>query len=196
VSAVTVLLQWQGPSANQDRDATYAADVFSDALNTPGSRFQRRLVDSGLWQGVGVNYYTLANKGPITISGQTTPENLRRALAVLTEEIGKLDDPGYFTPDELEAVKAQRGTESAFGIERTSGLTHTVGFWWSVLDLDYFIGYVDNMAKQTPENLRAYAAKYIVGKPRITGVLLSPQARRSTGVTEAELVRIGGGVTP
>jgi zinc protease len=191
VSAVTVMLRWQGPSANKDRDATYAADVFSDALNTPGSRFQRRLVDSGLWQGVGVNYYTLANKGPITISGQTTPENLRRALAVLLEEIEKLDDAGYFTAAELEAVKAQRATESAFGIERTSGLTHTVGFWWAVLDLDYFLGYVDNMAKQTPENLRGYAAKYIVGKPRVTGVLLSPQARRSLNLTDEELNRAG-----
>lgn len=191
VSAVTVMLRWQGPSAKEDRDATYAADVFSDALNTPGSRFQRRLVDSGLWQGVGVNYYTLANKGPITISGQTTPENLRRALAVLLEEIEKLDDAGYFTATELEAVKAQRATESAFGIERTSGLTHTVGFWWAVLDLDYFLGYVDDMAKQTPEDLRRYAAKYIVGKPRVTGTLLSPTARRSLNLTEAELTRAG-----
>lgn len=194
VSAVTVLIQWQGPSANKDRDATYAADVFSDALNTPASRFQQRLVDSGLWQGVGVNYYTLANKGPITISGQTTPENFRRALAAMMDEIAKLDDPGYFTAEELVAVKAQRGTESAFGIERTSGLTHTVGFWWSVLDLDYFIGYVDNMARQTPENLRGYAQKYIVGKPHVTGVLLSPQARRALGLTEQELTRTG--VTP
>ena len=31
----------------KDRAATYTADVFSDALNTPGSRFQQRLVDSG-----------------------------------------------------------------------------------------------------------------------------------------------------
>src|SRR5690606_24440410 len=57
VSAATVLLQWQGPSASTDPDATFAADVFSDALNTPGSGFRTRLVDSGLWQDVVVNYY-------------------------------------------------------------------------------------------------------------------------------------------
>ena len=50
-SAVTVLLQWQGPSVQKDPGATYAADVFSDVMNTAGSTFQRRLVDSGLWQG-------------------------------------------------------------------------------------------------------------------------------------------------
>jgi zinc protease len=73
VSAVTAFVQWQGPSVRRDRAATYAADVFSDALNTPGSRFQRRLVDSGLWQTLLVNYYTLDQVGPITVSGQAAP---------------------------------------------------------------------------------------------------------------------------
>ena len=96
VGAVTVLIQWQGPSVRRDRATTYAADVFSDALNTKGSRFQRLLTDSGLWTAIGVNYYTLDQVGPITISGQTTPERLKEALAVLWREIEKLDDPGYF----------------------------------------------------------------------------------------------------
>ena len=187
VSAVTYMVQWQGPSVRKDAASTYAADVFSDALNTPGSRFQRRLVDSGLWQGVIVNYYTLDQVGPITISGQASPDKLRQAIAALTDEIQKLDDPGYFSTDELEAVKAQRAVESAFGAERTSGLTHTVGFWWSVADVEYFMGYVDNMAKQTPEDLRRYAARYIVGKPRVTGVLISPEDRRALNLTDAEL---------
>ena len=56
--------------------ATYAADVFSDVLNQPESTLQKKLVDTGLWQSIGVNYYTLDHVGPITISGQTTPEKL------------------------------------------------------------------------------------------------------------------------
>jgi len=47
VGAVTVLLQWQGPSVGKDPKSTYAADVFSDVLNDPASNFQQRLVDSG-----------------------------------------------------------------------------------------------------------------------------------------------------
>jgi zinc protease len=172
----------------KDRASTYAADVFSDALNNPDSRFQQRLVDSGLWQGVLVNYYTLDQVGPITVSGQAAPDKLRRALAALYDELEKVDDPGYFTPAELKQVKAQRAVESAFGAERTSGLTHTVGFWWSVADLDYFLGYVDTMAKQTAEDLRGYASRYIVGKPHVTGVLLSPRDRAALNLTEAELV--------
>lgn len=198
VGAVTVLIQWQGPSVRKDRDATYAADVFSDALNTKGSRFQRALTDDGLWQAVGVNYYTLDQVGPITISGQTTPENLKPALAALWREIAKLDDAGYFTPAELEAVKAQRGTESQFGIEKTSELTHTIGFWWAVADLDYFMGYVDNMAKQTPADLQRYAARFITGKPSVTGVLISAEDRRRLQLREADITGpvTGGEVKP
>jgi zinc protease len=191
VSAVLVMLQWQGPSVRRDPRSTYAADVFSDALNNPNSAFQQRLVDSGLFQGVSVNYYTLNQAGPITISAQTTPDKLKEGLAALEAEVQKLDDPGYFTAAELGDVKAQRATETAFGIERASGLTHTIGFWWSVADLEYFMGYVDNMAKQTPADLQRYAQRYIVGRPRVSGVLISPADRQSLGLTERDLLRVG-----
>jgi zinc protease len=189
VGAVTVFLQWQGPSVGKDPKSTYAADVFSDVLNDPGSQFQQRLVDSGLWQSMGVNYYTLNNVGPITISGQTTPENLRKALAALESEIAKFNTPGYFDAGELEAVKAHRAVTSAFDRERASGFAHTLGFWWTVADLEYYMGYVDNMAKQTVDDLRSYAVKYIVGKPRITGVLIDPGSRRQLGLTTDELAK-------
>lgn len=191
VGAVTVFLQWQGPSVGKDPKSTYAADVFSDVLNDPGSNFQQRIVDSGLWQSMGVNYYTLNNVGPITISGQTSPGNLRKALAALEAEIRKFNDPGYFDAGELEAVKAHRAVTSAFDRERASGFAHTLGFWWSVADLEYYMGYVDNMAKQTTADLRAYAGRYIVGKPRITGVLIDPAARQQISLTTMELTREG-----
>jgi zinc protease len=191
VSAVLVMLQWQGPSVRRDPGSTYAADVFSDALNSPSSAFQQRLVDSGLFQGVTVNYYTLNQAGPITISAQTTPDKLKEGMAALEAEVQKLDDPGYFSGRELVDVKAQRATETAFGIERASGLTHTVGFWWSVADLEYFMGYVDNMAKQTPADLQRYAQRYIVGKPRVSGVLISPADRQALNLSAADLLRVG-----
>ncbi len=194
VNAVTVQIQWHGPSASADQDATFAADVYSDVLNQPTSRFQQRLVESGLWQGVIVNYYTLNHVGPITISGQASPENLRRALAALDEELAATLEPGYFKAEELEAVKANRAVTTAFGQERASENSHTIGFWWSVIGLDYHLRYVDEMARQTPENLQAYARRYIVGKPRIVGVMLPEGQRAALRLTEDELA--GRGVTP
>ena len=191
VGAVTVLLQWQGPSVGKDPNATYSADVFSDVLNQPNSTLQRKLVDTGLWQSVNVNYYTLNHVGPITISGQTTPDKLKAALAALDAEIARFTQPGYISKDELEAVKAQRAVSSAFGRERASSFSQTIGFWWSVADLEYYMGYIDNMAKQTVADLRSYASKYIVGKPRVTGVLIPADARQSIALTEADLIPRG-----
>ncbi len=188
INAVAVLIQWQGPSVGRDPGATFAADVFSDVLNTPGSTFQKNLVDTGLWQGIGVNYYTLNQTGPISISGQTTPDKLRTAMAALEREIARFTDPTYITPAELEAVKSQRAVSSAFGIEKASEIAHTIGFWWSVANLDYFMGYTDQMAQQRITDLLRYTSTYIAGKPRVTSVLMSPEARRAIGLTEKELL--------
>jgi len=73
-------------------------------------------------------------------------------------------------------------------LERASGYAHQLGFWWAVTGLDYYYGYVDTMAKQTPADLRSYADKYIIGKPRVVGVLLSPEARRALKLSETDLL--------
>lgn len=188
VNAVTVWVTWQGPSVRKDPQATFAADVFSDVINQSLSTFQRRLTDSGLFQSVGFNYYTLDQVGPISIQGQTTPEKLKEALAALDREINQLANPGYITADQLEAAKAERAVSTAFGMDRASDFAHTLGFWWSVADLEYYMGYIDNMAKQTLQDLQAYVKKYIIGKPRITGVLIDPESRKALNLTKADLL--------
>lgn len=197
VNAVTVLIQWQGPSVRKDEDATFVADVFSDVLNNPQSRFQKRLVDTGLWQGVGVNYYTLNNVGPISISGQTTPDKLREALRALFAELRLVvTQPGYMSQEELDATKANRSVSTAFGLERSSESSHTIGFWWSVSGLDYYMKYNDEMGKRTAADLRAYANKYIIDRPHITGVMLTAPDRRRIGLNVLELSTIGARATP
>ena len=188
VGAVTVMFQWQGPSVRKDPGATYAADVFSDALNQPGSQLQRRLVDTGLFQSIGVNYYTLNQVGPISIVGQTTPDRLKEAVAALQKEVERLAEPGYITPEQLAATKAERAVSTAFGFDRPSEHAHTIGFWWSVSGLEYYMGYVDNMAAQTLDDVRNYARKYIVGKPMVVGILLPPGVKADLGLRDADVL--------
>ena len=80
---------------------------------------------------------------------------------------------------------------SAFDRERASGFAHTLGFWWSVASLEYYMGYVDYMAHQTIADLRAYARRYIVGKPHISGVLIAPEARQALKLAPNDLVMTG-----
>ena len=188
VNTVLAEVQWGGPGAHADVPATYAADVFSDVLNQPGSRFQRKLVDSGLWQSLVVNYYTLNHTGPITIGGEVAPDKLRSALAALHRELADVVKPGYITRDAVESVKRKRTVGTMESLERSSGFAHQLGFWWAVTGLDYFFGYVDTMGKQTPDDLRAYASRYIVGKPHVTGVLLSPRDRATLSLKESDLL--------
>ena len=188
---VVLMLQWQGPSAGADPASTYAADVFSDVLNQPGSRFQRRLVDSGLFQSIGVNYYTQNHVGPISIEGETTPEKLPRAVAALNAELAAVTTPGYFTADQLQATKQNRIVGTELSLERASGFAHQLGFWWAVTGLDYFFGYVDTMARQSPDDLIHYANTYIIGKPHVVGVLLSPQAETALKLSPSSLLQMG-----
>jgi zinc protease len=191
VNAVTVLVQWHGPSVRRDEAATFAADVYSDVLNNPQSRFQKRLVDSGLWQGVGVNYYTLNNTGPISVSGQTTPDRLREAIRAMLDELRASTEPGYISREELEATKANRAVTTQLGMERSSEFAHTIGFWWSVSGLEYYMKYVDEMAIRTTADLQRYARTYILGKPFVIGVVIPPAERRRINLTERELVLMG-----
>ena len=191
VNAVTVFVQWHGPSVRKDEGATFVADVYSDVLNNQQSRFQKKLVDSGLWQGVVVNYYTLNNIGPITVSGQTTPGKLRPAMAALFAELRETVVPGYITREELEATKADRAVKTAFGMERSTEFSHTVGFWWTVSGLDYYLKYNDEMAQRTAADLRAYATTYIIGKPHVVGVMMTGADRKKIGLTTEELMKSG-----
>jgi zinc protease len=188
IGTAILQLQWSGPSASKDPAATYAADVFSDVLNSPNSKFQQRLVDSGLFESIGVNYYTLNQVGPITIQGEVRPEKLKQALAALDDELRKVVEPGYITPQELEATKQHRIVDAMFQLEKSSGFANQLSFWWAVTGLDYFYGYVDTMAKQSPEDLRRYATTYILGKPRVVAVVLPAEARAAIRLTPADLL--------
>ena len=53
------------------------------------------------------------------------------------------------------------------------------------------MGYVDYMAQQTLGDLRAYARRYIVGKPHIAGVLIPADARAALKLTASDLVTAG-----
>src|SRR5207342_162825 len=120
------------------------------------------------------------------ISGEVAPGKLREAIAALDKELTEVVKPGYITKEAVDGVKRTRIVGSMESLERASGFAHQLGFWWAVTGLDYFFGYVDTMAKQTPEDLRSYASRYIVGKPHVTGVLLSPATRQELKLTEAE----------
>lgn len=172
VRNVTVRVEWQGPSASSDLEGTYAADVLGSLVDASGSTFQRHLVDSGLFTSVILTYQTLDHVGPITLYATTVTDSLPRALPALAREVEGLDDHDAFSDDEVRNSKRSRAVDAAFELDYPTEMAHTVGYWWSVLGLGYYMDYTTRMAAVTRADLRRYVARYIHGAPAVVGVLV------------------------
>jgi len=188
VNTVTVTVDWQGPSVTRDREQTYVADLLATALGNPTSKFYKALVESGLAFGVGFSYSTLMHIGPISIQGQTTPDKALELHRAILAEVEKLDDPGYLTDEELAAAKSEVAVAQIYEREQASELAGTVGYWWAVADLDYYLGYVDGIRAVSQEDIADFARTYVVGKPHVSGVLIDPAARAEIGFTASDLL--------
>ena len=162
--------------------ATYAADVLSFILSQQTSRFYKDLVESGLTYGVNLSYQTENHKGGITFVAQTSADKFERCRTAIMEELKKMGDPGYFTDDQLENAKTILAVDEQYGRERPSQYSHTVGYWWAVAGLDYYLNYVDNLKKATREDIAQCLNTYVNGKPYVMGVLSSPQDRKKLGI--------------
>lgn len=189
VDYAVVQYQWHGPSVGIDNKSTYAADVFIYILNQRQSRFQRQLVESGLCQGASNGYYTQRYVGPISYSVTTTPENIEKARRALWNEIQAFDSPDYFTDEELETSKTHLRMESLYDSEETSEWVSTPAFWWSTTGLDYYIGYIDNLAKVTREDIQAYIRKYVKGKNYVLGITTNEAALSAAKINPKEVLQ-------
>lgn len=185
---VLIMLGWHGPSIGKDNAATYAADVFSYILGQPDSRFQRNLVDSGLALGVGVNYYTQRNVGPISVVIQTTPDKAKAALKAVYAEIEQFSSPTYYSDAELDASKTILASSDLFDREKLSEYAHTLGFWWSTTGVDYFRGYQKNLNAVTRADIDRYVRNYILDKPHIGVAMVPPAVKTQANLTEQDLI--------
>jgi zinc protease len=188
IQGVVVQIAWHGPSIGKDDAATYAADVFSWLLRQPQSRFQRALVDSGLASAAGLNYFTQRNVGPITLTLQTTPEQVRPALRAVYAEIARFNEPGYFTDEELESARTGLEAEDLFDREKASEYAHSIAFWWSSTNTDYFRGYLGRLRATSRADIARYVSTYIHGRPHLGVALLSEAGAKSSGLTSADLI--------
>lgn len=185
---ILIMLGWHGPSIGKDNAATYAADVFSYIVGQPDSRFQRNLVDSGLTSGVGVNYYTQRNVGPISIVIQTTPDKAKAALKAIYAEIGQWASPAYYTDAELDASKTILASSDLFDREKLSEYAHTLGFWWSTTGVEYFRGYQKNLNAVTRADINKYVRTYILDKPHVAVAMVPPSVKAQANLTEQDLI--------
>jgi hypothetical protein len=63
--------------------------------------------------------------------------------------------------------------------ETPSALAHTLSGAWTSTGLDYYLSYVDNLKKATRPQMTAFLDRYVIDKPYVLAVLLSPEAARA-----------------
>src|SRR5437879_797062 len=189
VRDVTIRVALQGPGVGRDTAATYAADALFDVLDDPASAFQQRLVEQGPFQSVTGYYLTQDHTGPIEIVGKTTPERAQEALNELLDEVESVDALEGVTEEDLTIAKRRRAVSMALTLEQTSLLAPDLAGWWASAGLEYYLGYQHRMAAQTVDDLRRFARGYIVGRPRVIGVLAPPE---TTEQLATWLRQIGG----
>jgi zinc protease len=185
-----VQFSWHGPSVDEDPQATHAADVLSFILSQPTSRFQKQLVDSGLTLSAGTSYYTQRHTGPINVSAQATPDKLRDAIRALLIEVERLQDPDYYTDEQLQSAKTILAVQDTYDREKTSSFARTVTFWWATAGLDYYFDYVAELEAVTRDDIARYVSDYIIGEPYVAGVLLSEEDRERLGLSEEALTEL------
>jgi len=189
VKTVTVQQSWQGPGMTADVPSTFAADVFSFIISQPNSRFYRHLIDSGSFDRASISYFSQVHTGPINFFGVTSADRFDRARAAVAKELDHMTDADYFTDEELEFAKNQLEVSEIYGRERTSNFVHTVSFWWASGGLQYYLDYIDNLRKVSRLDVQNYLRRYVIGKPSVTGVLVSESdLAKLTSIKTAEVI--------
>ncbi len=165
---------WHGPDTRNDVKNTYVADVFSYILSQNSSKLSKALVDSGLALQVGLSYFTQKYVGPISLSVVPNQAKVKECLAEALRQVSMFADDDYFTDDQLATAKQQLEIGDIRSKEITTNYVHTLSFWWASASLDYYFNYLNNLRKVSRSDIQDYVKKYIIGKPFVAGLLVSP----------------------
>ncbi len=196
VATVTGEFVWQGPSTvGDDVELTYAADLQTTALQQPASRFQKALVDSGDCLAVTFSWFSQRNTGPIQLQFDATPEKTLGCIRAIQAELPAMADPDYLSAEELRDAAHALEVQRALEIEQPSELAHTLSFWWTSAGLDYYRTYLQKTRAVTPVDIARYMRSYVLGKPYVLGVMVSPEMLKK-GLSRAALKKLAVTVQP
>ncbi len=196
VATVTGEFVWQGPSTvGKDVELTYAADLQTTALQQPASRFQKALVDSGACLAVSFSWFSQRNTGPIQLQFDATPEKTLGCIEAIQAELPAMAETDYLSAEELRDAAHALEVQRALEIEQPSELAHTLSFWWTTAGLDYYRTYLQKTRAVTPADIARYMRTYVLGKPYVLGVMVSP-AMLKKGLSAAALKRLAVTVEP
>jgi zinc protease len=179
-----VSLTYVGPKARTQPADTFAADVLSQLVAHKGGRFYRKFVDSGLAYQAGISYYTQSQAGEIQFAAITDPAKAQKVAKMLETEISAWAKPGYFTKEQLEDVRRNLAIHHKREVNQPSEYAKNMAFWWAVTGLDYYDQYQSNLKKVSLEQVQAFVRTWLLNKPHVTAILMSPENAQKAHVAD------------
>ena len=170
-----ISMTFNGPKARQDPKDTYAADILIGLLQLRSGQFYKDYVESGLSYYAYLGYYTQSQAGEVNLSGSASPENFLKLKERLRNEPKNWLKKDYFKASQLEDVKRSLAISHQYEINKPSEYIKTAAFWWAVTGLDYYNSYEKNLKAIDFDDIRAFIRKYLIDKPHVTSILLSPE---------------------
>ncbi len=168
-----VSVSYAGPPIQEDPKATYAADVWGTFLGRRSGRFYRSLVTEGPFLDASGYYYTQRYGPTVSFGGPVEPGRAEEAVRLLRSEIERLCRPEYYPREGLETARGMMRREQLLKAEVARDMAvETLAFWWVVAGgMDYFRGYLDNVAEVETEDVTGFLDEYVCGSPSATFVL-------------------------
>ena len=181
---VSVVLVYDGPKARTAPKDSFAADMLSQLLDLRSGRFHQKFVESGLSIASGVGYYTQSQTGEVNIFALAQPEKAIKVKQLLAAEPKHWLEKDYFTEEQLADIKRRLTVEHKLQVNKPSEYINTLAFWWAITGFDYYDSYIENLQKTTLDDVHAFVAKYLAGKPYLTTVFLSPADAKNIGLKD------------
>jgi zinc protease len=173
---------WHGPSYLTDSASTIAADVFSTIVGLNSSKLQQALVDKNLASSVSVNYQTCRYVGPTEIFVVPNPDKIKECHEELMKQVSMWDSADYYTDEQLNDAKSILQRNDLRSKEKPSSLASQLSYQWCSTSLNYGTDLNDNYQKVTRADIKKYLDAYIIGKPKVAGIIIKPELNKQLNV--------------
>ncbi|RYU90009.1 insulinase family protein [Mucilaginibacter terrigena] len=177
-----MMFAWQGPAYMTDSASTVAADVFSTILDLNSSKLQQSLVDKGLASSAGISYGTSHYTGMVSVFVVPNPSKLKECYDEIQNQMGQWGKADYYTDEQLTDAKAILLRNHSRELEKPSSLPSQLSFQWCSTSFNYYTDLTDNYQKVSRADIAKYMNTYIVGKPMVSGIILTPEASKQANV--------------
>jgi zinc protease len=126
------------------------------------------------------------------LSLEATPEKGDACVKAALAELPRMKAPDYLSDAEMRNGAYRLEVQQALERERPSQLAHTITFWWASAGLDYYRTYVEKLRKVTRADIARYLDTYVLGKPYVSGAMVSPEMEQRAGLGRAHFEALLG----